>query len=167
MPDTSTEVAIATTTLGSAASTITFSSIPATYTDLVITVNTTLSAEAYLLLRYNSITTGYYSTQLYGDGAGAPTTARNANTTSMYLAGRSQDGTTNPIFHKINIFSYASSTFRKSVLSEGAQDSNGVGSVQRIAGVCNANNTAITGITLLLSSGNFGAGTVATIYGIL
>jgi hypothetical protein len=49
MPDVSTEVAIATTTLGSAASTITFSSISGSYTDLrlVLVGNTASGASDY------------------------------------------------------------------------------------------------------------------------
>lgn len=164
MPDTSTEVAIATTTLGSAASTITFSSIPSTYTDLVLTVNTTLSAEAYLQLRFNAATTNFSSTQLWGDGTSA-LSGRNTAGNAMYLTGRSSDGTTNPIFHKINIFNYAGST-AKTVLSEGAQDSNGIGSTQRVVGLWNS-TAAISTVILRLTSGNFGAGTVATLYGIL
>jgi hypothetical protein len=55
MPDVSTEVAIATTKLGSAASTITFESIPGTYNDLrlVFTSKTSIGAESGYF-RFNS-----------------------------------------------------------------------------------------------------------------
>jgi len=53
---------IATTTLGSAAATITFSSIPATYTDLVIVFAGTATANLNPLMSFNSDSGTNYST---------------------------------------------------------------------------------------------------------
>ena len=96
----STYTPIATTTLGSNQSTVTFSSIPSTYTDLVLVCNATVSsANGTWYLEFNSDTgTNYSATVLKGNGTaassdrlstiygipwggwstGAPTTANNA-----------------------------------------------------------------------------------------
>jgi hypothetical protein len=61
MPDVSTEVAIATTTLGSSTATITFSSISSAYTDLVlVTQNYMNGSQANLFIQVGngSIDTG-------------------------------------------------------------------------------------------------------------
>ena len=65
---------IATTTLGSAASTITFSSIPNTFTDLrLVLFGVTLNATGtYNQIRFNNDTgTNYSWTQLLGNGSAA------------------------------------------------------------------------------------------------
>jgi len=64
---------IATTTLGSAQLTVTFSNIPGTYTDLVLVYSgASASAGQSLDVRLNSDTgTNYSFTGLYGDGSSA------------------------------------------------------------------------------------------------
>lgn len=70
---TATYESIETTTLGSAAANITFSSIPSTYTDLVVVY--TLKAEtasADIYMRFNSDSGSNYSnTILWGNGTSA------------------------------------------------------------------------------------------------
>ena len=55
-PPVSTYVALATTTLGATASSVTFSSIPATYRDLVLVTNaqTTTALGDYYILQFNT-----------------------------------------------------------------------------------------------------------------
>jgi hypothetical protein len=63
---------IATTTLGSAVSSYTFSSIPATYTDLILVANFSKSAAARLDMQFNGDTANNYSyTRLNGNGTSA------------------------------------------------------------------------------------------------
>ena len=61
---------IATSTLGSAQASVTFSSISGTYTDLILVIGSaTFSADSSLYVQYNGDTgTNYSSTRLYGDG---------------------------------------------------------------------------------------------------
>ena len=168
LPDTSTEVALATTTLSSAASTITFSSIPGTYTDLRLVISNakiTATTGFYIYLRFNSNTgTNYSFTSLYGSGSSVST----ANTTSqtslatMVLADLS---TTLPTFVTADIFSYAGST-NKTVLMTCSNDKNGSGYVERSVGLWRQ-TSAITSITMLLDGSTFQADTTATLYGIL
>ena len=86
MPNT--YVALATSTLGTAASSVTFSSIPGTYTDLVLVCNfiNTIGQTDHGV-RFNGDTASNYSrTQLYGTGSAAGSN-RGSNETSMNFLG--------------------------------------------------------------------------------
>jgi hypothetical protein len=168
MPDTSTEVAIASQTLSSETTSITFSSIPATYTDLriVFSVVKPVSGNVGGRIRFNSDTGSNYSyTWLVGNGTSA-TSGRGTSTAELELFTGSAVTTTNPQLQMIDIFSYAGSTF-KTVLWAESSDKNGSGAVSRNVGLWR-NTSAITTIQLSDSSTrNFGVGTTATLYGIL
>jgi len=154
---------IATTTLGSAASTITFNSIAASWTDLrLIYVGTPVSG-ASLDVYFNSDTGSNYSrTTLYGDGSAAGS-GRNSNLGFW----RTTFGMTAsyPSFVALDIFSYAGSTY-KTGLSTFSADWNGSGYAYRNVGLWRS-TAAITRIDLDLGGNNFAAGTTATLYGIL
>lgn len=167
MPDTSTEVAIATTTLGSAASSITFSSIPATYTDLrlVLVGNRSAAGSSDVFLRFNGDAgTTYSQTILYGDGSAAAS-ARDTSATKINLTYFGVGLTTGLRMYTADIFSYAGST-NKTVLAESNEDANGSGYVGRRVGLWSS-TSAINQVGLSLSSGSFATGTTATLYGIL
>ena len=155
---------IATTTLGSASSTITFSSIPGTYTDLRLVFIGTSAGFANPLLRFNSDTgTNYSVTSLYGDGSSA-TSARTTSQTSITIPVYGMDPT-NPNLYTIDIFSYAGST-NKTCLITTSEDDNGSGRVGRQVGLWR-DTSAINTILITGSGTNFDIGTSATIYGIL
>lgn len=165
MPDTSTEVAIATTTLSSAASTITFSSIGAGYTDLRIVLVGTTTASVVPNMYFNSDTGSNYSiTVLAGDGASA-FADRLTNQTAIWIADTISTSTTNPIMLTADIFSYAGST-NKTVLCTGSADMNGSGGVERSVGLWRS-TSAITSVTLNARTTTWKIGTTATLYGIL
>ena len=155
---------IATQTLGTATSAITFSSIPATYTDLrVVLIGTTSSAD-YYRFRLNNDTTSLYSiTSLYGDGS-TETSGRFSSSPSIYVF--NPTSTTIPTTYQIDLFSYAGSTF-KTCLVSASGDKNGSGEVWRSVGLYRS-TTAIDRIDLLAYSGavNLAANTTATLYGI-
>jgi hypothetical protein len=163
MPDVSTEVAIATTTLGSANSTITFSGISGSYTDLRLVLTFKPSSNGLQSqLTFNSDTASNYSqTRLWGDGSSA-STGRRTNVTSI-LAEIYGGNTTNPHLTTFDIFSYAGSTF-KTCLTNASEDDNGSGGTVSGVGLWRS-TSAITTITL--SCSNFATGTTATLYGIL
>lgn len=156
---------IATTTLGSAAASITFSSIPATYTDLRIVVTGKPTSGSFMWMRYNSDSaTNYSVTVLSGDGASAASAAI-SNAAQITCKAYSSDGTTNPTFYSIDVFSYAGSTYKTSLCSTSSDD-NGSGYVQRIVSLWRS-TSAINTVTLLRNaSDTFAAGTTATLYGI-
>jgi len=157
---------IATTTLSTAAATITFSSIPATYTDLrlvlVYKVSTVSSVPA---LQINSDTLGRY-TKINTNGNGVSVSAASSiGQTEISLA--NQVDTTIPQIITIDILSYASSTIKKPLLIITSEDKNGSGSVNFAAATYNQ-TTAYTTLNLsILYGGNYSIGTTATLYGIL
>jgi hypothetical protein len=155
---------IASTTLGSATSPITFTSIPSTYTDLrLIFVGTWTSSNA-LRTHINNTTSGslYSYTDLQGDGA---TAGSFRSTSSNSIQMPSSCSTTLPTFVTMDFFSYAGST-NKTVLIEISQDYNGSGVVQRSVALFR-NTAAITRLDLTAVGTTFAIGTTATLYGIL
>lgn len=157
---------IATTTLGSAAASITFSSIPNTYTDLrLILVGKNAANAASWRLEYNSDTgTNYSNTFLGGDGS---TTESSRNTSLGYFQISAISApTTSLCMAAVDIFSYAGST-NKTALVSFANDRNGAGGVAANVGLWR-NTSAITSIKwYAANSENFATGTTATLYGIL
>ena len=76
---------IATTTLGSNQASVTFSSIPATYTDIVVIATGKTSTETTLYFRFNGDSgSNYSSTDIYGDGSAAGS-FRFSNSSEMYF----------------------------------------------------------------------------------
>jgi hypothetical protein len=155
---------IATTTLGSAAATIDFTSISSAYTDLrLVIVGKYTSAGGNTRITFNSDTaSNYSSTRIAGDG----TSASSDRLTNQTFQRLNFDGnsTTIPDLLTVDIFSYAGSTFKTSLITS-TEDKNGSGSVIRIVGLYRS-ITAISSITISLSSSTFASGTTATLYGI-
>jgi hypothetical protein len=153
---------IATATLGAAA-TVTFSSIPATYTDLRVVI---AMAGNYgnPFIRFNNDSTALYSyTYLKGDGTSATSVSSTSNT-SIILTSASLSTLGFPIYCSADIFSYAGSTF-KTVLSDCSFDKNGTGNVERYVNLYRS-TTAISRIDVNIGSGGAYTGQV-TLYGIL
>lgn len=169
MPDVSTEVAIATTTLGSAASSITFSSISGSYTDLKVIVLPKGGgvANTYVYLQFNGDTATNYSwTYLRGNGSAA-SSGRSTGDNGIQCCNISANPlpTAYPALSEIDIFSYAGSTY-KTALCKGSIDQNGSGETTAIVGLWR-NTAAITSVIIKGINDNLGAGTTATLYGIL
>ena len=156
---------IATTTLGSAAASITFSSIASSWTDLVIIWNPqSESTNSYPTINFNNDTSTNYSyTTLFGTGSTA-SSQRGSNNSTAFLTSSASTITTQPQLLKINIFNYTGSTY-KSFLSEYSGDNNGTGIVSNVVNLWRS-TSAITSIKLQMLSGNLAAGSTATLYGI-
>jgi hypothetical protein len=157
---------IATTTLGSAASSITFSSISSAYTDLrVVLVGKSSTGDLTIAYRFNSDTGSNYSyTSLYGNGTSALSN-RGSNNSYAFPVSNSDLVSSQPQMLTIDVFSYAGST-NKTALATFSQDLNGSGSVYRTVNLWRS-VSAITSISLLVLSNDFAIGTTATLYGIL
>ena len=164
MADTATYDKIATTTLGSAASSITFSSIAASWTDLRLVIVGFAGSSGQTLLTFNGDgATNYSRTILDGNGSGAGSDSTTGQTyINLHDSGSSS---TIPGFYDVNIFSYANATY-KTILSSGSEDANGSGRVSKTVGLWR-NTAAITSLTIKPNLSNtFGTGTTATLYGI-
>jgi len=155
----STYTPIATTTLGSA-STFDFTSIPSTYTDLVVVVNGKQS-NALCYVRLNNDTGSNYSnTSVYAQSGGSYGPDKNANTTSFYSGFVNASLSINTW----NIFNYANTTTYKSMLCRGGNNTQ----LQADVGTWRS-TAAVNRVTIgVLAVGNtFDSGSTATIYGIL
>ena len=157
---------IASTTLGSAAANITFSSIAATYTDLkLIFVPTSVSSASTPRLRFNSDTaTNYSYTRLRGNGTAADST-RGTSTDAILIGAGSGVGTTLPAFFEVDLFSYAGST-NKTILSASSADQNGSGEAGRVVGLWRSTSAITTILITIDGTTTFSTGTTATLYGI-
>lgn len=116
----STYTPIATTTLGSNAASYTFSSIPSTYTDLVLVMvtgdSTNDERDMYVRVGDGSVDTGsnYSRTLLYGNGSTA-SSARTSNNTELRIFPSVFNNSPNqPI--TINFMNYSNTTTNKTML---------------------------------------------------
>ncbi len=160
---------IATTTLGSNTTNITFSSISGSYTDLILICQYASQISNYnFFLRFNSDSGNNYSdTVLVGETSASSNRLSNYNSILMtqYLGA----GTTlaKPGTTIANIMNYSNSTTNKTCLFRDNAITD-AGAMQSGAGVGLWRNTAaITSITFGTNSGYLVTGTTATLYGIL
>jgi hypothetical protein len=153
---------IASATLGAATASVTFSSIPSTYTDLVLIVSANVtSAGQNLLLTFNSDTaTNYSRTFLYGNGSLA-VSARSTSQANIPLSefGGSSSGSHNII----NIMNYANTTTYKSVIQRGGYASN----IAAVTAGLWRSTAAITSLTCTAGSSTWISGSTFDLYGIL
>lgn len=151
---------ISTQTLASAAATVTFSSIPSTYTDLILVSSCTNSANSESTLQVNGDSGSNYSTVLLS-GNGSAVAAYRYNTTSIFTQVEGcGTGQYNMIY---NFQNYANTSTYKTILTRFNAAAKGtslcIGSWRT--------TSAITSITLgNLSGGNFNTGSIFTLYGI-
>ena len=113
MPAGNTYEAIATQTLGSAAATVTFSSIPGTYTDLVLVIQGSMATAGGNYIQVNGDTGNNYSvTFMYGDGSSAASTRTTGfpSASAFYL----NTAQSNSI---LNFMNYSNTTTNKTILS--------------------------------------------------
>jgi hypothetical protein len=155
---------IATTTLTSAASTITFSSIPGTYTDLrLVFVSTSSGGNGSVILNQDT-GTNYSTTVLIGDGISGGS-QRSTNRTDLGLSqGNIYANNSIPSLVTFDFFNYAGSTFKTVLLNYSQEFSTDGRTAQRVS--LWRNTSAITRIDFTRDSGTYSIGTTATIYGI-
>ena len=171
-PSTSSYESIATVTVGSGGqSTITFSSIPATFKHLQIRVlarTTTATSFDAILLRYNSDTGANYATHtLLGTGT-AVVAAGEASITKNYLDKAAGANLNNNVFAGIvaDVLDYSSTTKYKTLRTLGGVDNNGSGVVHFSSGLWQ-NTNAVSSIFLQpLNGGDFAQYTSIALYGI-
>lgn len=145
---------------------VTFSSIPATFQDLLMVVyaRTDSATLTSALLRFNGDTgNNYSSTMLIGNGASA-TSERYSNESFVrigYAIGSSQLANAYST-HAIHILNYANTTTNKTSLARDASDVNGSGITQLASGLWR-NTAAINSITYATS---LVSGSTVALYGV-
>jgi hypothetical protein len=163
MPAGSTYTPIATTTLGSSQSTVTFNSFSG-YTDLVlVTTAKTTSGSNDAVIRFNSDSgSNYSSTFLSGTGSSA-VSARATNATYAFLDSYGWVTSSDFNVSVTQIMNYSNSTTFKTVLARGNNAAAGVDAIVSLW----RSTSAITSITILLAGSlSFATGSTFTLYGI-
>ena len=160
----STYTSIATTTLASATSTVTFSSISGSYTDLVFIFSGNTSAIANSFIRFNSDSgTNYSMTWMAGDGSSA-LSGRESTKTRLLIDVYGYANPSNITNKVMSIQNYSNATTYKTVL--GRANNSAVGT-DALVGLWRS-TSAITQIDILtLSATTFSVGSTFTLYGIL
>jgi hypothetical protein len=149
--------------LGTAVSTVTFSSIPQSYTDLVLVFSGNAASGSIdsVPMRFNGDTATNYSYQIF-DGSGSSASAgRASNATFISTSLVIGSEVSNNIWH---IFNYSNATTFKTIIGR----ANVAGSYIRIGGgMWRKTPEAITSVTVFhAGSVNFVVGSTFTLYGI-
>jgi hypothetical protein len=160
---------IATVTVGTAQSSITFSSIPATYTHLQVRgIVRPTSNNADMRLTLNSDSGSNYARhRLIGNGGSVDATGT-ASTAfiGIFDANGLQTGTASTFgVAVIDILDYANTSKYKTVRVLSGNDNNGSGQVGLSSGLWQ-NTSANSTITLVMSAGNFDTYSQFALYGI-
>lgn len=155
---TNTYVALNRTITASSATTVTWSSIPSGYTDLVIVASCrAVSPGSATLLRFNGDTGSNYGRIRYlGTGSGNSTVAV-PNESRIAIDAPNTDWSN----FIASIHNYSNTTVHKTVMNRG--NSNGFISAQAATW---RNTSAVTSITLTIDSGSFVDGSIFSLYGI-
>jgi len=154
--------AIATTTLGTAASSITFSGISGSFTDMVLILShKEVSATGLVIVELNSDATNdnYSNTRMTADSGGVSSDRNNSanNSNQRFISwARTEWATT-----IMNINNYSSTTTYKTLMGRNSNNTPVSANI-----VLWRNTAAITSIRVAPASVNFEAGTMATLYGI-
>ena len=159
----STYTPIATTTLGSAASSVTFSSISGAYTDLVLVTSLKGATTSNLAkMQFNGDTGANYSdTYLEGDGSSAYSGRRSSGNQIFDWA--NYVSTANTFSADVaHIMNYSNTTTYKTVLARANRPTS---NTTATVGLWRS-TAAITSIVITANSGNFDTGSTFTLYGV-
>jgi hypothetical protein len=158
---------IASVTVGSGgASSISFSSIPSTYTDLCLKISSRVNYSGYwvgIFGQFNGSSTGYSYVRLYGYGGSTVA----SDTAAAFGMSQGTASTANAFASsELYVPNYASSNY-KSFAVDGVSEENGVNGLSLLSSGLWSNTSAITSITLTNDvSQNFLQYSTATLYGI-
>lgn len=151
--------AIASHTLVSDQTQVTFNPIASTWTDLVL-VKTGGQSSGNMTMRFNSDSgTNYSGTQVFGTGSGSGSSDRYSSQGTMYI--NYSNATGNSVTTIMNIMNYANTTTNKTVLLRNNDSAFYVGAYVHLW----RSTAAITRIDLF-GSPNLLSGSTFTLYGI-
>lgn len=142
--------------LGSATTSVIFSNIPQTYTDLILVCDGALSGSGVKLINFNGSGSSYSCTSLVGTGSATASSSY----TDPYID--VWNSSTNRYTNTIQINNYSNSTTFKTYLAK--QDASST-ATEAIIGTWR-NTAAITSLTITTSGTNLTAGSTFVLYGI-
>lgn len=157
---------IASVTVGSGgASSIAFSSIPATYTDLVVKISgRNTSSGDWFNLSFNGSTSSFSGRQIFGTGGGVFSYTKTDNTEAFV---NNNSSTTASTFSNSEVYipNYAGST-NKSFSVDSVTENNGTTAYAVFYAGLWSNTSAITSLTFTPNANTLAQYTTATLYGI-
>jgi hypothetical protein len=146
-------------------STISFTSIPSTYTDLCIKLSTRATGVTQTLtVQFNSVTSSYQGIQVYGDG----TNIGSSTISAAYYAFINSSASAASLFASNNVYipNYASSNY-KALTTDVVIESDSTNYITEMVSGLWSNTSAISSITVTPLAGLFAQYSTATLYGIL
>ena len=158
---------------GAGAASIDFTSIPATYTDLVLKISwrgAGTGANMSIGLRINSSASDSSYINVGGDGT-STFGGNNSSNTNMYIGELNNGGSTSNVFSNVEVYipNYAGSN-QKSISTDAVSEANGTTAyAMLLAGLC-TKTAAVTTLTISPWNGagdNVGQYSTASLYGIL
>ena len=156
----STYVKIASNTLGSNTASVVFSSIPSTYTDLLLKFSVRTSETGFtndqMRIRYNGQSTSLYSyTYLRGDGSSVVAYGPGGTETGMLIALVNSSASTANVYSNGEIYipNYLSSAQKPSSLFTAMEQNNASALLTATAGLGTA-TTALSSITFYCTNGS-------------
>lgn len=166
---TNTYVALDSKTVGTAVSSVTFTSIPSGYTDLVLVVSQIATTTGNTIrMTFNGDTATNYSKTYVGGYTGGATYGSTRSTNSNYIYNLWQVGaadTTSPTTVIYDLMNYSNTTTYKTVLFRSNTVASSQSEVAAEVGLWR-NTAAISSITLTSSATTFAAGSTFTLYGV-
>jgi hypothetical protein len=162
---------IQTYTLGSAAASIDFTSISATYTDLCLKVSTRDNSASTLnnmYLTFNNTTTGYSNRTIIGQGTGTPVSYAASGLAQIeYTYSVSATSTASTFANTEYYIPNAFGSTYKSISIDNVTENNATTAWATMTAGLWSNTAAITSIKLTSASASFVQYSSASLYGIL
>jgi hypothetical protein len=156
-------------TLGTAQASIEFTSIPGTFTDLVVVCSirgtTSVAVNANLVIQFNGSSANLSTRWLFGDGSGVSS----GTTTTGYVGNLNGSTSTSNTFssNQIYIPNYTAST-NKSYSVDAVVENNATASGQTLVAGLWSNTAPITSLLVRDSTGtNLDTGSMVSLYGVL
>jgi hypothetical protein len=147
------------------AATIDFTSIPATYTDLIVKLSTRSNYATNgdsAIMRFNGSTTGYNTKRLQGDGA----SAYSANATEIFFATPAANDSSN-IFSVANVYITGYTTSNaKAITFDSNSENNGTTAYIRLGAAAWTGTGTISSISIYPNNGSWVQYSSASLYGI-
>lgn len=156
---------LATVTLATNASTVTFSNIPNTYRDLILIANAANTSDSNNGIRFNSDSGSNYSRIFLGaNGVGAVSSGSSTSTGFQYDNFAFTQTTVGNTLHIIQVMDYSATDRHKSILTRANRAGD---TIDALTGRW-ANTNAITTVGLYSISGfNFATGSRFDLYGVI
>jgi hypothetical protein len=153
--------------LTSTASSVSFSSIPATYTHLQLRSSIlSPNGNCDIQVTFNGDGSNYSQHYFYGGGGGGATLSSGGANQPFFYLGFNAGDATYPAMSITDILDYANTTKYKTARNIGGFDRNGVGGALQITSGNWRSETAIHTVTIFPNTGNFAANSLFSLFGV-